>query len=80
MQKKKGQQSIVFANPPIITSTANIGGPMEGQGLLGNYFDHLMEDNLNNYKDPLMTLILDSLPMAIIIPNNVASKKPKIVA
>lgn len=48
MQKKKGQQSIVFANPPIITSTANIGGPMEGQGLLGNYFDHLMEDNLNN--------------------------------
>ncbi|MEG6585666.1 stage V sporulation protein AD [Dendrosporobacter sp. 1207_IL3150] len=48
MQKKQGKQSIVFANPPIITSTANIGGPMEGEGLLGNYFDHLIEDNLNN--------------------------------
>lgn len=48
MQKKQGKQSIVFARPPVITSTANIGGPMEGQGLLGDYFDHLMEDNLNN--------------------------------
>lgn len=50
MQKRQGKQSIVFANPPVITSTANIGGPMEGQGLLGDYFDHLMEDNLNHLK------------------------------
>ena len=48
MQKTKGKQSILFANPPVVTGTANIGGPMEGQGLLGDYFDHLMEDNLHD--------------------------------
>ena len=48
MNKKRGQQSIVFASPPIITSTANIVGPMEGQGLLKEYFDCIMADNLNN--------------------------------
>lgn len=48
MDKKRGLQSIIFANPPIITSTANIVGPMEGAGLLQQYFDHIMVDNLNN--------------------------------
>ena len=47
MNKKRGQQSIVFTSPPIITSTANIVGPMEGQGLLRQYFDYIMPDNLN---------------------------------
>ena len=48
MNKKKGQQSIIFANPPLIISTANIVGPMEGAGLLQQYFDYIMTDNLNN--------------------------------
>lgn len=48
MNKKQGKQSVIFANPPIITSTANIVGPMEGEGLLQQYFDYIMQDNLNN--------------------------------
>ena len=48
MNKKAGQQSIVFASPPIITSTGNIVGTMEGGGLLQEYFDFIMPDNLNN--------------------------------
>lgn len=47
MNKKRGKQSVIFANPPIITSVANIVGPMEGEGLLGQYFDIIMPDNLN---------------------------------
>lgn len=48
MNKKQGLQSIVFEIPPSITSTANIVGPMEGAGLLEQYFDKIMPDNLNN--------------------------------
>ena len=48
MNKKRGKQSVVFDNPPIITSTANIVGPMEGEGLLSDHFDSVMSDNLNN--------------------------------
>ena len=47
MNKKRGKQSVIFSNPPIITSAANIVGPMEGEGLLGQYFDKIMPDNLN---------------------------------
>lgn len=49
MNKKRGKQSVVFDNPPIITSTANIVGPMEGEGLLRQYFDSIMSDNLQNF-------------------------------
>ncbi|WP_425061129.1 Stage V sporulation protein AD [Sporomusa carbonis] len=48
MNKKRGQQSMVFAFPPVITSTANIVGPMEGEGILTEFYDQIMEDNLNN--------------------------------
>jgi stage V sporulation protein AD len=48
LNKKKGQQSILFANPPFLTSTANIVGPMEGQGLLAPYFDNILDDTLHN--------------------------------
>lgn len=48
MDKKRGEQSIVFGNPPVITSTAVIGGPMEGSGLLSAYFDKVMEDNIGD--------------------------------
>lgn len=36
-------------NQPVVISTANIGGPMEGQGLLGKHFDIVMEDNIKNF-------------------------------
>lgn len=48
MNKKQGKQSILFSNPPIITSTASIVGPMEGEGLLQEYYDCIMKDTLND--------------------------------
>jgi stage V sporulation protein AD len=47
VNKKRGQQSIVFEVPPVIVGTAAIGGPMEGQGLLAEYFDYIMKDSLH---------------------------------
>ncbi len=49
MKKKLGSQSIRFEQPPVITSTAAIVGPMEGDGLLNGFFDCVMEDNIHNY-------------------------------
>ncbi|BBB92947.1 MAG TPA: stage V sporulation protein AD [Methylomusa anaerophila] len=48
MNKKRGKQTIVFAAPPVAISTANIVGPMEGEGLLGKFYDRILEDNLHN--------------------------------
>ncbi len=48
MNKKQGKQSMIFPSQPVITSTAAIVGPMEGEGLLSGYFDQVMKDNLNN--------------------------------
>jgi stage V sporulation protein AD len=47
LEKKRGKQSILFTTPPVINTTATIVGSMEGQGLLTSYFDHIMDDNLN---------------------------------
>lgn len=47
MNKKRGQQSVVFDSPPVITSTANIVGPMEGEGILAEFYDRILLDNLN---------------------------------
>lgn len=47
MRKKTGRQSICFANPPYISSTAAIAGPMEGAGFLGGWFDRIMPDTLD---------------------------------
>jgi len=47
LNKKRGQQSIAYADPPVIVGTAAIGGPMEGQGLLADYFHYIMQDNLH---------------------------------
>ncbi|WP_404470067.1 stage V sporulation protein AD [Sutcliffiella horikoshii] len=40
----QGKQSWVFANKPVITSSATIGGPFEANGLLANDFDLLHKD------------------------------------
>jgi len=45
-QKKMGKQTWQFASPPVITSWASIVGPKEGEGPLGNYFDMILEKNM----------------------------------
>jgi stage V sporulation protein AD len=44
--KKKGMQTVVFDNPPIVSSWASIVGPKEGEGPWGNDFDIIMPDYL----------------------------------
>lgn len=45
--KKLGKQTIAFTNPPVITGSASIVGPKEGQGPLGREFDIVTQDSLN---------------------------------
>lgn len=47
MNKKRGQQSIIFSSPPVITSTANVVGPMEGEGPLSGFYDKILQDTLD---------------------------------
>ncbi|MDR3593036.1 MAG: stage V sporulation protein AD [Negativicutes bacterium] len=49
MDKKRGQQSIIFSVAPTLASTATIVGPMEGEGLLASCFDKVMEDNIGEH-------------------------------
>lgn len=44
--KKRGMQTVVFDNPPILSSWASIVGPKEGAGPWGNDFDIIMPDYL----------------------------------
>ncbi len=44
--KKKGQQSLMFTNPPYITSWASLVGPKEGEGPWGADFDIVFPDYL----------------------------------
>lgn len=48
--KKIGQQTIMFANPPVLLGTAAVVGPKEGQGPLGSSFDYVWKDTLNGEK------------------------------
>lgn len=48
--KKLGQQTLKFANPPVVSSSAAIVGPKEGQGPLGDTFDQVLPDTLNGEK------------------------------
>ena len=43
-EKKLGKQTVVFSNPPIISSAYSIVGPKEGEGPLAKYFDIILED------------------------------------
>jgi len=45
-KKKRGAQTLVFDQPPVLTSWASIAGPKEGQGPWGQEFDWSMEDYL----------------------------------
>ncbi len=44
----KGKQSWELANKPVILSTGVSGGPLEGEGPIGSYFDLLYDDNYVN--------------------------------
>lgn len=46
MDKHVGEQTIKFANPPTVLSTASIVGPKEGEGPLAKYFDIISQDVL----------------------------------
>lgn len=45
-EKKLGEQSIKFNNPPIILSTATYAGKKENEGPLGKYFDYILSNDL----------------------------------
>jgi len=44
--KRLGNHTVKFQNPPVITSTACIVGPKEGEGPLKEYFDMVIDDEL----------------------------------
>jgi len=44
--KKRGMQTVVFDNPPILASWASVVGPKEGEGPWGNDFDLIIPDYL----------------------------------
>lgn len=44
------RQTIFFKNPVAITHTAAIGGPKEGEGPVGKYFDYVLSDDLLKQK------------------------------
>ena len=45
-RKKRGQQTVVFDSPPVITAWASVVGPKEGEGPWGQDFDLVLEDYL----------------------------------
>jgi stage V sporulation protein AD len=48
--KRMGNQTVVFANPPVILSSYSVVGPKEGQGPLGKTFNHIWKDVLHGEK------------------------------
>jgi stage V sporulation protein AD len=47
MNKRVGKQTVITDSKPRIISTASIVGPKEGDGPLKDYFDIILEDDLN---------------------------------
>ena len=48
--KRVGNQTVVFANPPVILSSYSVVGPKEGQGPLGKTFNRVWQDGLHSEK------------------------------
>lgn len=44
--RKIGRQTLAFQNPPVITGTASVVGPKEGDGPLGRSFDVVKQDSI----------------------------------
>ncbi|WP_286904594.1 stage V sporulation protein AD [Clostridium sp. UBA1652] len=45
--KRRGEQTVEFTNPPKIIATTSVVGPKEGQGPLMDYFDIILDDDIN---------------------------------
>lgn len=50
MNKRIGEQTVVFEEPPVIISAASAVGKREGEGPLGEYFDIVVNDDKNGRK------------------------------
>lgn len=48
--KRVGNQTVVFADPPVILSSFSVVGPKEGQGPLGKTFHHIWQDGIHGEK------------------------------
>lgn len=48
--KRVGNQTVVFATPPVILASYSVVGPMEGEGPLGKTFDKVWQNNINGEK------------------------------
>ena len=48
--KRLGKQTIQFQSPAVIIATGTVVGPKEGQGPLGDRFDHVMPDEILGQK------------------------------
>ena len=44
MIQKVGNNSMIFEKPPVILAASSVVGEKEGQGPLGQYFDHVEKD------------------------------------
>ncbi len=47
LTKKVGKQTLQFPNTPVVKSWASAVGPKEGEGPLGQYFDLILDNNLD---------------------------------
>lgn len=66
--KKKGMQTVIFPNPPAITSWASMVGPKEGAGPWGQDFDWIMEDYMfgeKTWEKAESKLLRESIKLAI---------------
>ncbi len=48
--KRMGNQTVVFANPPVILASYSVVGPKEGQGPLSKTFSKVWNDQLHGEK------------------------------
>ena len=48
--KRRGNQTVVFANPPVILSSYSVVGPKEGEGPLRKTFSQIWNDQINGEK------------------------------
>ena len=64
---KRGKQSFILPNPPVITAWASIAGKKESEGPLSSYFDYKSQDTLFKQKtweqaeEKMQQLALDTL-------------------
>ena len=68
MNKKLGNQSIQFANPPVLIGTGTAVGPLEAGGPLGEYFDTRHQDAMagaTTFEKAERQMLLDACFMAL---------------